>query len=67
MLRLQLGDQQFYCLLRCDLYERFEGIMVAQHGTKAYVGRRLYKYKTLHEIYIEVRCVAFLLWRLNIS
>ena len=26
MLQLHLSDQQFYCLLRCDLYHRFDGI-----------------------------------------
>ena len=26
MLQLHLSDQQFYCLLRCTLYKRFDGI-----------------------------------------
>ena len=25
MLQLHLSDQQFYCVLRCDLYQRFDG------------------------------------------
>ena len=27
MLQLHLSDRQFYCLLRCDLYQRFDGIL----------------------------------------
>ena len=27
MLQLHLGDQQFYCLLRCVLYKMFHGML----------------------------------------
>ena len=28
MIQIHLNDQQFYCLLRCDLYEKFDGVNV---------------------------------------
>ena len=31
MLQLHLSDQQFYCLLKCSLYERFNGTYIL-HG-----------------------------------
>ena len=37
MLQLHLNDQQFYCLLRCDLYQRFDNIWAVLQCYLSYI------------------------------
>ena len=34
MLQLHLGEQQYYCLLRCGLYKRYDGICCLRFGPR---------------------------------
>ena len=56
MLQLHLSYQQFYCLLRCDLYERFYGMSLWQ---------TLCILRVSGIFCLFVRSLQFLLWQIH--